>query len=152
MTNNYHRHYHFTPEEQEAGVFMFDGSYDKMLPDPTPPFYNYNTNGQSGVAALWFALHLGYDRVYTVGLDFCSIVFPQGMKYDQTIAQEFMNNHVKGTQPVNGTAGLGLKTGKPRLVPAALETINSFPDQHVFKVHEVSLMPCEVAEPPTKGV
>jgi hypothetical protein len=74
------------------------------------------------------------------------------MKYEQTIAQEFMNHHVKGSTPVNGAASLSFQPGKQRAYNAALETIKSFPDQQVFKVSDVSLMPCEVAEPPTKGV
>jgi len=151
MTSHYHRHYHFTPEEQAAGVFFFNGDYTKKVPEGTP-FHDYPTTGQSGVATLWLALHLGYKKVYTVGLDFISLQFPQGIQYEQSIAQDFMNHHVKGTTPVNGAASLTLTPGKKRSVIAAEQVIKTFPDQQVFKVHSVSRMPCEVAEPPTKGV
>lgn len=149
-TSHYHRHYHFSEAEQAAAVFMYNGDYDKWLP-PDTVFHDYPTSGQSGVFTLWFALHLGYKKVYTVGLDFNSIHFPPGMKYDKTIAQEFMTTHVKGQTPVNGAEALSLKPGKPRCAAAALNTIQSFPDQQVFKVSDVSLMPCPIAEPPTKG-
>ena len=151
-TSHYHRHYHFTPEEQAAGVFMFNGEYDKLLPNPAPPINNYPTNGQSGMFTLWFALHMGYEKVFTVGLDIQTIQFPKGMNYDKTIAQEFMTAHVKKKRPVNGAASLSLQPGKSRCLAAALETINNFPDQQVFKVSDASLLPCDIAEPPTKGV
>jgi len=150
-TSHYHRHYHFTPEEQEAGVFMFNGEYDKMI-EGDPDFHNYPTNGQSGIFTLWFALHMGYKKVFTVGLDLQAISFPDGMKYEKTIAQEFMTAHAKKQSPVNGASALAFKPGKQRCADAALETINCFPDQQVFKVSDASLLPCDIAEPPTKGV
>lgn len=150
-TSNYHRHYHFTPEEQAAGVFCYNGDYDKLLPEGVE-IHDYPTTGQSGVFTLWYALMMGYKKVFTVGLDFQSIVFPTGMIYNKSIAQEFMTAHAKKQSPVNGAASLILKPGKPRSYNAALKTIQSFPDQQVFKVSDVSLMPCDIAEPPTKGV
>ena len=150
-TTFYHRHYHFSQEFQDAAVILYNGDYEKLMPEDAV-IHDYLNYGQSGVFSLWYALQLGYKRIYTVGLDMNSIEFPHGMIYNKTIAQEFVTSHVKGSIPINGASKLSFKPGKQQGIDASDIIIKRFPDQHVYKVSDLSRMNCEIAEPPTKGV
>jgi len=150
-TTFYHRHYHFSQEFQDAAVILYNGDYEKKMPEEAI-IHDYLNYGQSGIFALWYALHLGYKRIYTVGLDMNTIKFPADMPYNKTIAQEFVTAHVKKTSPVNGASRLSFEPGKQQGLDAFDIIKKRFPDQQVFKVSDLSRLPCPIAEPPTKGV
>ena len=150
-TTFYHRHYHFSKEFQDAAVILYNGDYEKKMPEDAV-IHDYLNYGQSGIFTLWFALQLGYENIYTVGLDMNSIKFPADMKYNKAIAQDFVTSHVKKESPKNGASRLSFEPGKQQGIDAFNIIKPRFPGQHVFKVSDLSRLPCDIAEPPTKGV
>lgn len=150
-TTFHHRHYHFSDEFNEAAVVLYNGEYTKKMPEGVE-IMNYLSFGQSGMFSVWFALCMGYKEVYTIGIDANSIEFPEGMQYDRHTCQEFVDAYVSGRCPEGDASKLSFQPGKQQGIDAALIYKESFPEQRIYKVSDLSRMPFEVKLPPTKGV
>lgn len=104
----------------------------------------------SGIFALWFALHHGYEEVYTCGLDGNRLIFKHG-KYDYTKACEYVRKRENGyfesdiiEDPYQSSAR----------ADQLIETIDilkkQFPHIKIYKSGNLSQAPLPVKLPPMR--
>jgi len=101
----------------------------------------------SGLFALWLAFILGYERIYTLGLDFVRLTMPN--TYNHEVAAQYVKDLEAG-KPVNQYNIDQHNQGELDIAVAA-RMIEQHPGQQVFKAGRISDLPCEVEQPPTKG-
>ncbi len=116
-----------------------------------PPHDNDYPSFNSGIFAIWYALHSGYDEVYTVGIDSRRILFSDGV-YRHGIAKAYAEDMDAGRDvDYRGVEDIWNSTAEDtQMNDAVLQLMREHPEQKIFKASRLSGLPVPVKVPPTK--
>ena len=131
-TSGYHRDYHCPEEIRPLINFLYTDEYDYPV-------------ANSGLFTLWLATHLGYDEIYTVGLDLISITFNHGHQYDHAIAGQYVRDYEAGRPLDKYPIETQLKDEISFNIADKIMTDN--PDRKFYKCGRFSKLPCGVKLP-----
>ena len=104
----------------------------------------------SGLFSLWLAIYLGYEVIYTIGLDLISIGFTHGHKYDHSIATRYVQDFEQGKDLTQYPIETHLKDD------ISFDIVNKIIQDHphikIYKTGKFSQLPVPIRKPTQKGL
>lgn len=133
-TSHYHRRQHFP---SGFGIRCF-----------SPEDHDYPI-ANSGVFALWCALHEGYNPIYTVGLDMQTITM---LDRDAPPDFEYIKNYVRDIESGRPNNGRLIELHGPDnlAIDEVVKLLKDYPDTKVYKSGTLSKMPVPIKKPTHK--